>query len=124
MNQIVELLQCIARTAYKTQETVKTLVLYLDTSNTSDIDYLYILLEAAKTNSIKSALEITTQTVNNKLGESFNKIKESVDSSDEIYTILKSSIPSSAPENLKHMLDANIQSLKSLMVQMNPLVAN
>lgn len=122
MNQMIELLQYIARIAYKSQQTLKTIELYYADCFIANIRNLYIFLEAVKTNSIKSTLELVTQTNYRELEESLQIINNNVEASEEIYKMIKQSIPCSVPENIKYMLDANIKSLMKYFVLLNPLI--
>lgn len=120
MNQIVVILQNIAQTAYKTQETVKTIASYPEASNSPCVYKLYMLLEEIKTNSIKSTIEIIVQTNKMELKENIHIIYKSMGSGEETHKMFKNAFPQSIPESTKSLLDANMQSLKRLLVQMAP----
>jgi hypothetical protein len=120
MDRIVEAMQYLARTASKSQETLKSLALYYNTEAITYLELLYALLEEIKTNSIGLIYEIPARDNREVYEDTLHIISDDIDSCQDYYSVLRNSYPDTVPEKLRLKFDANIFSLKKLFIQFNP----
>lgn len=122
MEQMVTLLQSISQTAYKSQETVKTIASYPEISNISYVKQLNLLLGEIHTNSIRAIFKVISKSNKYEMKDSLHIMFKSMEFIEEIHTDLKKALPETLPENLKEWLDKNLSSLKNLLVQLIPCI--
>lgn len=119
MNQMVTLLQEIVHTAVKTQQTLKTIVLYIEPSSIQHIDHLDLLLNKIKISSISSEHDIIADTDEMSIQYSIQTLFSCMHSIDEISNTLKLTTFNTLPEDLTRRLDKNMQSLRNTFLQLN-----
>lgn len=120
MDQMALILQSISQTAYKSQETVKTIASYPESSNVPYVHQLSILLGEIHTNSIRAIFKVISKSNKSELKECLHIMYKSMDFIEDIHTDLINNLPKTLPENLKEWLNKNLQSLRSLLTQLIP----
>jgi hypothetical protein len=118
MEQTVTLLQRISQTAYKTQETVKTIVSYQEAADNPYLTKLGMTLAEIQAISISLTFKIITKSSEAELRESIHIMYKSMEDGREMYSVLKKGLPGSVPENLMEWLDKNMDSLKELLMEL------
>jgi hypothetical protein len=122
MDQMALILQSISQTAYKSQETVKTIASYPEISNVPYVHQLNILLGEIHTNSIRAIFKVISKSSKAELKDCLHIMYKSMDFIDEIHTNLEDNLPHTIPDNLKEWLDKNLKSLHSLLTDLIPSV--
>jgi len=122
MEQMVTLLQSISQTAYKSQETVKTIASYPEISDVPYIKRLNLLLGEIHTNSVRAIFKVISKSGETELKECLLIMYRSMKFIEEIHIDMKGALPETLPEKLKEWLDKNLESLNSLFIQLVPSI--